>query len=105
MIGGSAHLLSFDGSDTMPASYYVQYALNGGRPVGTSIPASEHSVMTSFAHERDAFAHMIETYGAGVFSCVMDSYDYENALDHIVPSLKELKARPPHACVRALSLF
>ncbi len=43
MIGGSAHLLSFDGSDTMPASYYVQYALNGGKPIGTSIPASEHS--------------------------------------------------------------
>lgn len=43
MVGGSAHLLSFDGSDTMPASYYVQYALNGGKPVGTSIPASEHS--------------------------------------------------------------
>lgn len=91
VIGGSAHLLSFDGTDTMPASYYAQYHLNGGRPVATSIPASEHSVMTSFARERDAFAHMIETYGDGVYSCVMDSYDYERTLNQIVPSLKQEK--------------
>ncbi len=44
--------------------------------------------MTSFARERDAFAHMIDTNGAGVYSCVMDSYDYERALNVIVPSLK-----------------
>ncbi len=88
VIGGSAHLLSFVGSDTMPACFYAQYHLNGGRPVATSVPASEHSVMTSFAHERQAFAHMIHTYGGGVFSVVMDSYDYNRALTEIVPSLK-----------------
>jgi nicotinic acid phosphoribosyltransferase len=89
VLGGSAHLLSFDGSDTMPASYYVQYHLNNGRPVGTSIPASEHSVMTAFSKEKEAFAHMIELYGDNIFSVVMDSYDYERALNEIVPSLKD----------------
>lgn len=93
VMGGSAHLLSFDGTDTMPAAYYVQYHLNNGKPVGTSIPATEHSVMTSFARERDAFSHMIDTYGEGVFACVMDSYDYANALDNIVPSLAEKKVK------------
>jgi nicotinamide phosphoribosyltransferase len=44
----------------MPACFYVQHHLNGGRPAGVSVPASEHSVMTSFPHERAAFAHMIE---------------------------------------------
>lgn len=88
IIGGSAHLLSFDGSDTMPALYYAQYKLNGGKPVGSSIPASEHSVMTAYSHERQAFAHMIGTYGSGLFSVVMDSYNYQRALDEIVPSLK-----------------
>lgn len=49
-------------SDTMPACFYVQHHLNGGKPAGSSVPASEHSVMTSFPHERAAFAHMIEKF-------------------------------------------
>ena len=94
ILGGSAHLLSFDGSDTMPASYYVQHHLNGGRPIGTSIPASEHSVMTSFSHEKAAFANMVKLYGSGVFSVVMDSYDYERALNVLAPAFKpELERR------------
>ena len=35
-------------ADTLSAAYYAQFALNGGRPVGQSIPATEHSVMTSW---------------------------------------------------------
>jgi hypothetical protein len=42
VIGGVAHLLNFDGSDTMSAGYFAQYALNGGNPVAQSIPATEH---------------------------------------------------------------
>ncbi len=48
VLGGVAHLLNFDGTDTLSAAYYVQFALNGGRPVGVSIPATEHSVMTAW---------------------------------------------------------
>ncbi len=48
MLGGAAHLLNFDGTDTLSAAYYVQFALNGGRPVAQSIPATEHSVMTAW---------------------------------------------------------
>lgn len=110
VLGGAAHLLNFDGTDTLSAAYYVQvgvicltgvgvcarvrvhcmlawgprqqvslpcfrwcwscwhgvacawsvstsshpspfrlqFALNGGRPVGQSIPATEHSVMTAW---------------------------------------------------------
>ena len=40
IIGGCAHLLSFDGSDTMPAAFHAQFHLNGGRPVASSIPAT-----------------------------------------------------------------
>lgn len=42
VLGGCAHLLNFDGTDTMSAAYYAQFHLNGGRPVGMSIPATEH---------------------------------------------------------------
>lgn len=52
IIGGAAHLLNFTGTDTMSAAYYVQMHLNGGRPVGQSIPATEHSVMTAWESEK-----------------------------------------------------
>jgi nicotinic acid phosphoribosyltransferase len=48
VIGGVAHLLNFDGSDTMSACYYAQFTLNGGKPVATSVPATEHSGISYF---------------------------------------------------------
>jgi len=89
VIGGSAHLLNFTGSDTMSACYYTQYVLNNGKPVGSSIPATEHSVMTAWKTETQAISHMIEKFGGGIFATVMDSYDYDRALFKIVPSLAE----------------
>ena len=55
----------------------LQFALNDGQPVGASIPATEHSVMTAWTSERQAIENMIEAFGTGFFACVMDSYDYE----------------------------
>ena len=89
-LGGSAHLLNFSGSDTMCACYYVQFHLNNGKPIGTSIPATEHSVMTAWPTEKEAIELMINKYGSGLFSTVMDSYDYTRALTKVVPSVKEL---------------
>lgn len=91
VIGGAAHLLNFDGSDTMSACYYVQFNLNNGKPVGSSIPATEHSVMTAWPTEKDALTHTIQNFGHGIFATVMDSYDYHNALNKIVPSVAEQK--------------
>ncbi|GES96682.1 nicotinate phosphoribosyltransferase [Rhizophagus clarus] len=91
VIGGSAHLLNFSGTDTMSAAYYVQFVLNNGNPIGTSIPATEHSVMTAHKTERDAILREIDQYGSGLFSCVMDTYDYSNALDNILPSISKHK--------------
>jgi hypothetical protein len=61
----------------------LQFELNGGRPVASSIPATEHSVMTSWPDERAAIENMIEHFGTGVFACVMDSYDYAAALAEV----------------------
>jgi len=85
IIGGCAHLLSFNGSDNMAAAYHVQVHLNNGIPIATSVPSTEHSVMTSFENETDAIDHQIHHFAHGVFSIVMDSYDYANALDNILP--------------------
>jgi nicotinamide phosphoribosyltransferase len=59
--------------------------------VAESVPASEHSVMTSWPSERDAILNMIDKFGSGVYSVVMDSYDYRNALESVVPSVKAEK--------------
>ena len=87
VLGGVAHLLNFDGTDTLSAAYYAQFKLNGGRPVGTSIPATEHSVMTAWPTERGAVENMIRQFGGGLFATVMDSYDYQKALDTVVPAV------------------
>ncbi|KAF9278416.1 hypothetical protein BGZ68_008588 [Mortierella alpina] len=95
VIGGTAHLaspsLNFTGTDTMSAAFYAQFQLNGGEPVANSIPASEHSVMTAFRTEKEAMEAMINTFGEGVFACVMDSYDYQHALDTVLPSVASFK--------------
>ncbi|CAG8567172.1 4783_t:CDS:10 [Ambispora leptoticha] len=91
MLGGAAHLLNFTGTDTLSAAYYVQYHLNNGKPIGSSIPATEHSVMTAYKTEREAISKMIELFGFGAFACVMDSYDYAFALEKILPSVASQK--------------
>ena len=88
VLGGVAHLLNFDGTDTMSAAYYATFALNDGRPIGSSIPATEHSVMTAWPTEKDAISNMIAKFGqGGIFATVMDSYDYQKALESVVPSV------------------
>ncbi|KAJ2548277.1 hypothetical protein EV175_004892 [Coemansia sp. RSA 1933] len=91
ILGGAAHLLAFDGSDTMSAAYYVQYELNGGHPVATSIPATEHSVMTAHRSDLQAVLSVIDSFGDGVYACVMDSYDYAQALADVLPAVAERK--------------
>jgi nicotinic acid phosphoribosyltransferase len=91
VIGGVAHLINFEGSDTLSAAWYAQYKLNNGKPVAYSIPATEHSIMTAHKNERLAMQQLIEQFGSGVCACVMDSYDYTNALEKVLPSVAALK--------------
>uniref|UniRef100_A0A7S0MWA0 Nicotinamide phosphoribosyltransferase n=1 Tax=Pyramimonas obovata TaxID=1411642 RepID=A0A7S0MWA0_9CHLO len=90
VLGGCAHLLNFDGTDTMSAAYYAQFVLNNGKPVGQSIPATEHSVMTSWRTEVEAVKNMISHFGDGLFACVMDSYEYSEALRTVLPEAKRI---------------
>jgi len=93
IIGGTAHLINFDGTDTMSAAYYATFHLNEGRPIGESIPATEHSVMTSWKNEKEAIINMINKFGGEnkLYACVMDSYDYQNALDNVLGEVLKLK--------------
>lgn len=52
-----------------------------------SIPATEHSVMTSWDTEIAAIENMIEKFGTGTYAMVMDSYNYEKALFEVIPKV------------------
>ena len=90
-IGAAAHLLNFKGTDTVAGILMLkQYYDAKGMP-GFSIPAAEHSTITSWGkeHEVDAYANMLNTYPKGLVAVVSDSYDIFNACREIWG--KELK--------------
>jgi nicotinamide phosphoribosyltransferase len=52
--------------------------------------------MTAWHDEAAAISNMIENFGAGVFACVMDSYDYAAALEEVLPSIAAKKVGSCH---------
>merc|ERR1712048_28294 len=86
-IGGAAHLVNFGGSDTMPglctAIDYYKLALE--QCIGTSVPAAEHSTITSWGKDDEvgAFKNMLTQYPEGIVAVVSDSYDIYNACDKL----------------------
>lgn len=83
-LGGAAHLLHFTSTDTLTGVLYAR-EYYGAEMAGYSIPASEHTTMTAWgqAGEQAAYDHMIDTFGAGAYSVVSDSYDIANAVSEI----------------------
>lgn len=92
---GLAHLTSFKGSDTMPASWLAQKYYGADADVMGSVVATEHSVMQSYGEDEvSAFSKLIETRsklpaGNNVLSVVSDTYDYFNVLTNVLPQVKE----------------
>ncbi len=84
-IGGLAHLLNFKGTDTVQAIKIAMDYYNETEPVGYSIPASEHSTITSWGRdkERGAMENMLNQYPTGLVACVSDSYDIFSACKNI----------------------
>lgn len=88
---GAGHLVSFTGSDNIPAIKFVKenYAAEGF--IAGSVPASEHSVMCSYGQvdEIDAFKRMLELNPTGLVSIVSDTYDFWNVMMNFTETLKE----------------
>jgi len=86
-IGGAAHLVNFGGGDTMPALCLMHqyYSLGLDKMLGTSIPAAEHSTITSWTKpgEVEAFKNMLTQYPKGLVAVVSDSYDIYNACKNL----------------------
>lgn len=84
-IGGVGHLISFLGTDNVPALFHARKYYHS-KCAGFSIPAMEHSTVTSWgrAGESAAYQNMLRKHkGAGILACVSDSYDLQNAVSNI----------------------
>lgn len=86
MVGGAAHLVNFMGSDTvvgvMMANEYYNCSMSG-----FSIPAAEHSSITSWGRENevDAFRNMLTQFAkkGSILAVVSDSYNLWSAVSHL----------------------
>jgi nicotinamide phosphoribosyltransferase len=76
-IGGSAHIVNFLGTDTVSAILMAQEFYNTENPLAFSIPASEHSTITSWTEpfEVKAMENMLDSFPTGLVACVSDSFD------------------------------
>ncbi len=86
LLGGMAHLVNFQGTDTMTALLGARVYY--GEPMaGFSIPAAEHSTITSWGRDGEAAAYrnMLKQFGkpGALLAVVSDSYDLDAAVTRL----------------------
>lgn len=85
-LGGMAHLVNFSGTDTLEGILAARRYYGADMP-GFSIPAAEHSTMTSWGRDREqaAYENMLDSFdGEGrLVAVVSDSYDLDHAVEAI----------------------
>lgn len=94
---GAGWCLSFLNTATVPTIPYLEKMYNCDctkEPVAFGSPSTEHSVMCSnYAVDGDEITLLrrllTEIYPNTSFSAVLDSYDYWNVIDNVLPQLKD----------------
>jgi nicotinamide phosphoribosyltransferase len=102
-LSGLGHLLSFQGTDCIPAVDMIRKCYSSQELIGASVPATEHSVMCAGGQEDEleTFRRLLKLYPAGVVSIVSDTWDLWHVLTAILPQLKaEIMARPGKLVIR-----
>jgi nicotinamide phosphoribosyltransferase len=94
-ISGAGHLLSFVGTDTIPAICFLEKYYHADiekELVGCSVPASEHSTMcVNGQDELTSYTRFItEIYPSGIVSIVSDTWDLWSVLNDVIRPLKDL---------------
>ena len=99
-IGGFAHLVNFMGTDTMAAIELARQYYKADMPA-FSIPASEHSTITSWGKENEqyAYANMLDQYPDGLVACVSDSYDIRNAVEKLWGGVLRERVNSRNGCL------
>jgi nicotinamide phosphoribosyltransferase len=91
ILSGMGHLLSFTGTDTIPAIYQLESSYNATGLIGASVPATEHSVMCMGTKEDEVgtFQRLLKLYPEGILSVVSDTWDLWKVLTEILPAIKD----------------
>lgn len=95
VLSAMGHLLSFTGTDTIPAIDALEQYYNANADVeliGGSVAATEHSVMCSGSKdgELETFKRLVtEVYPTGIVSIVSDTWDLWKVCTEYLPALKE----------------
>lgn len=106
LISGGAHMLSFNGTDTVPAIDWLEhfYGANAEQElIGGSVPATEHSVMClgGLETELDTYKRLItEVYPTGIVSIVSDTWDYWATLRNLEKLRADIMGRDGKLVVR-----
>lgn len=91
-LGGMAHLVNFMGTDTV-SGILAAMEYYDADVCGFSIPAMEHSTVTSWGRENEvqAYRNMLKNYGkeGKILACVSDSYDIFEACKKWGTELKQ----------------
>ncbi len=94
VISAAGHLLSFTGTDTIPAIDFLEEYYNANSDtdlIGGSVAATEHSVMCmgTIEDEIGTFRRLIcDVYPKGIVSIVSDTWDLWKVLTDYMPKLK-----------------
>lgn len=88
-IGGAAHLITFSGSDNIPALEYIRKFYNTKMVAGFSVPAGEHSIACMWGANREKMfvKHMLETFGqfpGVILSIIADTYNVFRMVKDII---------------------
>lgn len=105
ILSGLGHLTSFVGTDTIPSILAAEsfYGANVETElVGTSVPATEHSVQCVHGDDDAYFRDIItRVHPTGIVSVVSDGYDFWHVLNSVIPLLKpEIMARDGKLVIR-----
>lgn len=93
-LSGMGHLLSFTGTDTIPAIYELERYYNATGLIGASVPATEHSVESTNCQgtmegEYEHTKRLLKLYPNGIVSKVSDTTDLWSVITKVLPPLKE----------------
>ncbi len=85
-IGGMAHLINFEGTDTI-SGILAAKTFYGEKMAGISIPAAEHNCIMAWGekNEQDAYKTLLDMFlkPNQMVSIVSDTYDIKHAIKHI----------------------
>lgn len=86
MLSGGGHLLSFKGTDNIPALEMLHDIYEGGDSIGGSVSATEHMVMMidGPGGEADTVDRLLDLYPTGTIAQVGDTWNLWNFIDVIM---------------------